>query len=182
MNFPQFAIFRNQVSSAGLNLLDIVLDLDRVIPSDVLSVAAVLAFGILNDILKALELLKHHRLLAVNHLSTHRIIEIGNLFKGYAFLVELLGVFGDVDNRLRDLETVLTENASILNKSNKTLTVVNLEKTALLMTEVELHKLSGHLVLVLLVGILKSFLDLVNPRSEKILLISLDLSAKILSL
>jgi hypothetical protein len=47
--------------------------------------------------------------------------------------------------------------------------------------EVELHELASHLVLMLLIGVLESLLDSVDPLAEEILFVGSNLFAEILA-
>lgn len=165
-----------------MDLLDVVFDFNRVVPGDAATVRALLALGVLNNVFETLQLLKHHRLLAIDHLSTHRVVEVGHLLQGDTLFVELLCVFCDVMDWLGNLETVLAENTSIFDKGYQLLAVVDLEETALLVVEVKLHELAGHLVLVLLIGVLQGLLDPVNPFGEQVLFEAADLFAEIRAL
>jgi hypothetical protein len=76
---------------------------------------------------------------------------------------------------------MLTEDTSIFDECHELLTIVYFEQTTFLVVEIELHQLASHLVLVLLVGVLESLLDSVNPLAEEILFVASDLLTKILA-
>ena len=93
MNHSESPVFGDEFGSLELDLLDVGLDLNWVVPGDALAVLAALPLGVLNYLFEGLRFVKHHGLLALNHLCSHGIVEISYLLQRYSFLVELLGVF-----------------------------------------------------------------------------------------
>ena len=73
VHVAELAVFCNQVSRLRLNLLIVLLYLNRVRPGDhpIVLAARSRAFGVLNKVLKFCCLVDHHWLLTVDHLGTH---------------------------------------------------------------------------------------------------------------
>jgi hypothetical protein len=91
-----------------LNLLDVVVDFNWVVPRDRVRVASVFALRVLNDKFKPLQFFKHHWLLAIDHLGSHRIIKICHLLECHTLLVELFSVFSDIKNWFGYLKPMLS--------------------------------------------------------------------------
>lgn len=127
MDLAEFTVFSNEVGSTRLNLLDVIFNFDGVVPSHTCTIAVVLALRVLNDELESLKLFKHHRFLAVDHLSSHRVVKVGDLLEGDTFFIELLGVLSHIEYWLRDLESMFTEDTSVLDECHELLTVVYFE-------------------------------------------------------
>ena len=108
MDLSESSILRYQLSSLSLDLLDIFLDFNGILPSDRLSIVALLALGVSDDVLKVLGLVKHHGLLALDHLGAHRVVKVGYLLEGDTFLVEFLSVLSHLYDVLVDFETHLS--------------------------------------------------------------------------
>ena len=143
MNITQLSVLSDQSDSLGLDLLIVLLDLNWVVPGDHTSVGATgVALRVLDQVLELCRLVNHHGLLAVDHLSAHRVEEVGGLLERQTFLVELLSVLCDGVDSLGDLEAMLTENTSILDQSDELGRVINFEETTSL--KIELHELAAH--------------------------------------
>lgn len=94
MDLSQSSILRNELSCLGLHLLSVLLNFNGVLPSNRLAIFSLLTLRISDDVLEVLCLIDHHWLLAIDHLSTHGVIEVSNLFERYTFLIEFLSIFG----------------------------------------------------------------------------------------
>jgi hypothetical protein len=162
VHLAELAVLRDEVVGSGLGLLDVGLNLNGVVPGNR---SLLVAFGVLNEVLKHLHLFKHHGDLALDHLRVHRVVEVGHLFQSHTFLVEFFGVLRDVVNRLRDFEPVLTQHACIFNQSHKLVRVVYLEQLGGF--KVEFHKLAGHFVLMLFILVGEGSFDFLNPLLEE---------------
>lgn len=183
VNFPQLSILVDQLCRHLLHLFGVALNLNWVLPGHELlsrGRGAASRYWILDYLLEALGLLEHHRLLAVDHLSTHRVVEVGDLLQGHALLVELLGLVDDLSDLLVEREAVFANSPGILDESDQLLAVVHLEETSCL--EVELHQLACHLVLLLLVWIFEHVEDIVLPLVEKASLVRADVLSEVVGL
>jgi len=158
-----------------LDLLYVDLNLNWILPGDTLSIIPSLALWISNNILEALSLIEHHRLLAFNHLSAHRVIEVSYLLQSNSLFVVFLGIFSNNKDVLVDFESHFSKHSSVLDESDELITVVNFEKASRFV--VELHELTAHLVLILLIGVIEGFQNGVVPFVEKIVFVFFDVSA-----
>jgi hypothetical protein len=164
-----------------LNLFDVVVDFDGVVPCNRIRVASVLALWVLNNKFETLQFLKHHRLLAIDHLSAHRVVKISHLLESHALLVELFSILSHVEDRLGDLKSMLSQYTGIFNQRDKLDTVIYFEETPFLVTKIKLHQLATHLVLLLLIGVLECLLNRFDPVTEQFFFIALDLIAEVLT-
>jgi hypothetical protein len=115
MHFPEFSILIDEFSRVSLDFLDVRLNFAGVVPRDcIISVA----LRILNDLFELLSLLEHHWHLAVDDLSAHGVVEVSYLFKGNTLFVELFGVGCHGADLSRNLESMFSEDTSILSEGD----------------------------------------------------------------
>jgi hypothetical protein len=180
MDFAQFSIFCDQISRLSLNLFDVIFDFYWIIPGHCVSIFGLLAFRILDDVLKTSQFLKHHWLLTVNHLRAHRVVKVSHLLQCDSLFVKLFCVFGHVINWFWDFEAMLAQNSSVFYKCYQFFAIIDFKKTTFFVAEVELHKLASHLVLALLVWVIQRSFNRVTPLLKKVVLKGFNRLAKIL--
>ncbi len=137
MDLSKSSVFWNKLSCFILNLLNVSLNLNRILPCDSLSIITLLSFRISNNVFKSLGFVKHHWLLAFNHLSSHWIIEVCNLLKSNTFFIKLLSIFSNLNDVFMYFEAHLWEHAGVFHKSYQFVTVINFQKSTSLI--VKLH-------------------------------------------